>query len=103
MNAPFPDFETTKHPLLMAIPIYAMGLFSKDGKHGCVHDVSFKNIQILTDSPIVPVPESAFIGLDKEHTVSRVKVEDVTFNGKALHGDEMRIHRNKFTHDIEIS
>ena len=102
MKAPFPTFETTRHPLLMAIPIYAMGLFSKDGKHGCVHDVSFKNIQILTDSPDIPVPESAFIGLDKEHTVSCVKVENVTFNGKALHGDEMRIHRNEFTHDIEL-
>lgn len=102
MNAPFPTLETTRHPLLMAIPIYNMGLFSKDGKHGSVHDISFKNIQILTDSPEIPVPESTFVGLDSEHTVSRVKVEGVTFNGKALHGDEMRIHRNEFTHDIEL-
>ena len=102
MNAPFPAFETTRHPLLMAIPIYNMGLFSKDGKHGCVHDVKFKNIQILTDSPDLPVPESMFIGLDEAHTVSRVKVENVTFNGKHLHGSELRIHRNEFTHDIEL-
>ena len=86
----------------MAIPIYNMGLFSKDGKHGSVHDISFKSIQILTDSPEIPVPESTFVGLDSEHTVSRVRVENVTFNGKALHGDEMRIHRNEFTQYIEL-
>ena len=102
MNAPFPTFETTRYPLLMAIPIYNMGLFSKDGKHGNVHDVIFRNIQILTDSPEIPVPESTFVGLDAEHTVSRVKVENVTFNGKSLHGDELRIHRNEFTQNIEL-
>lgn len=102
MKAPFPDFEATRHPLLMAIPIYNMGLFSKDGKHGCVHNVSFKGIQILTDSPEIPVPESMFIGLDEAHTVSGITVENVTFNGNALRGNEMRIHRNEFTHDIEL-
>ena len=102
MKAPFHSFEVTKHPLLMAIPIYNMGLFSKDGKHGCVHDVIFRNIQILTDSPNVPVPESTFIGLDAGRAVSRVKVENVTFNGKQLRGDDLRIHQNEFAYDIEL-
>ena len=102
MNAPFPAFKAAKHPLLMAIPIYDMGLFSKDGLHGCVHDVKFKNIQIFTDSPEVPIPESLFVGLDPTHTVSRIKVENVTFNGKHLRSTDLRIHQNEFTHYIRI-
>lgn len=103
MSAPFPAFETTRYPLLMALPIYDMGLFSKDGKHGCIHDVEFTNIQILTDSPVLAVPESAFIGLDTTHSVRRIKVTNVTFNGKRLRNEEMRIHKNEFAYDIELN
>ena len=81
MNAPFPDFKTTRYPLLMAIPIYNMGLFSKDGKHGNVHDVIFRNIQILTDSPNVPVPESTFVWMQSTPLVaSKLKTSPSTAN-----------------------
>ncbi len=103
MNAPFPTDRPQHHPLLMCLPIYRSGLFSEDGLNGRTHDVMFKDIQVLTDDASVPMPESSFTGLDADHTVERVVVENVTFNGTPVSGRAgLRLNLNQFTADIRV-
>ena len=72
-----------QQPILMNVALYDMGLFSKDGKHGCVHDVLFKDIYVLTDAPL-PMPVSIFAGLDEAHSVKGMRVEGLYFNGERV-------------------
>ena len=103
MDTPYPADAPVRHPLLFCLPIYRSGLFSEDGLNGCIHDITFRNIRILTDAPEVPVPESSFTGLDGEHTVERIRIEGVTFNGKSLASrGELRLHINEFVRDVTI-
>ena len=103
MDAPYPTDTPVRHPLLFCLPIYRSGLFAEDGLNGRIHDITFRNIRILTDSPEVPVPESAFLGLDAEHTVERICIAGVTCNGKRLATrEELRLHINEFVRDVTI-
>ena len=103
MNAPYPQDAPQHHPLLMCLPIYRSGLFSEDGLNGRTHDILFKDIQVLTDDPSVPMPESSFTGLDADHTVERVNVENVTFNGTPVSGRAgLRLNLNAYTSDIRV-
>ena len=72
-----------QQPTLLNVALYDMGLFSEDGLHGCVHDVHFKDIYVLTDAPL-PMPVSAFAGLDEMHCVRDVRVEGLYFNGERV-------------------
>ena len=72
-----------RHPILLNVALYDMGLFSKDGKHGCAHDILFKDIFVLTDAPM-PMPASIFAGLDEQHCVRGVRVEGLYFNGERI-------------------
>ena len=103
MDAPYPTDTPVRHPLLFCLPIYRSGLFAEDGLNGQIHDITFRNIRILTDAPEVPVPESAFLGLDAEHTVERICIAGVTCNGKRLATrEELRLHINEFVRDVTI-
>lgn len=103
MSIPYPKDAPVRHPLLFCLPIYNSGLFSKDGLNGCIHDITFRNIRILTDSPDVPVPESSFSGLSEEHSVDQVCIAGVSFNGKSLSTqDDLRLHTNEFVHNVTI-
>ena len=103
MDAPYPTDTPVRHPLLFCLPIYRSGLFAEDGLNGRIHDITFRNIRILTDAPEVPVPESAFLGLDAEHTVERICIAGVTCNGKRLATrEELRLHINEFVRDVTI-
>ena len=79
--------------------IYNMGLFAAKEKYenGNIRDISFRNIQILTD-PSMEMPVSAFHGLDKAHTVSNVRIENVTLNGKPV--KTLNASVNAFTENI---
>lgn len=103
MAIPYPTHEAVTHPLLCCLPIYRSGLFAEDGLNGVIHDITFRNIRVLTDAPDIPVPESAFIGLDQTHTVERVRLEHITFNGKPLATcADLRLHTNEFVHDVTV-
>ena len=104
MHAPFVTIpgEPVRHPWLLAVPMFAMGLFSKDGLHGCAHDITFRDIQILTDSENIPLPVSVFAGLDADHKVSRVRIQNVTVNGRRLTREEVPLQINEYTEDIQF-
>ncbi len=72
-----------QQPILLNVALYDMGLFSKDGKHGCAHDILFKDIYVLTDAPM-SMPVSLFTGLDEEHCVRGVRVDGLYFNGERV-------------------
>lgn len=72
-----------QQPVLINVALYDMGLFAKDGLHGCVHDILFKNIYVLTDAPM-PMPCSVFRGLDEVHNVRDIRIEGLYFNGERL-------------------
>lgn len=102
MAAPFVQTQPVRHPWLLAVPMFAMGLFSKDGLHGCAHDITFRDIQILTDSDDLPLPVSVFAGLDSDHRVSRIRIQNVTVNGRRLTREEAQLQINKYTEDIQF-
>lgn len=100
MTAPFVPVSPTRHPILLAAPIYQMGLFSRDGLNGCIHDITFRNIQILTDGDI-PKPVVMLAGLDAEHTVRHVTVEGVYRDGERLEREDLEWQINEFATDID--
>lgn len=104
MTAPFPVTQPTHHPLLIGLPIRRMGLFARDGKTGTMHDVTIRNITVVTDHPSVPMPESMIIGVDETHRVNRVRISGVTFNGTPVTTrEQLRLNINEFVGDVEIS
>lgn len=66
-------------PTLMEIVI-RKNFYSKDSDRGTVRDVVFKDITVY--SPLVP--PSSFRGLDAEHTVEGVTIENLQFNGRPI-------------------
>ena len=90
------------HPYLMAIPIYNSGLFAKDGLHGSASYVRFSNIQVIKDAE-VPMPKSFFMGMDKEHSVSHIVIENLTVNGEKIDSlEKANVDCNEFVYDITI-
>ena len=79
----YQNTDPVRHPILLNVALYDMGLFAKDGKHGCVHDIVFRDIYVLTDAPM-PMPVSIFAGLDDRHSVRGVRVEGLYFNGERI-------------------
>ncbi len=101
MNAPFVPATPVRHPFLLAAPMFHMGLFAKDGLHGCIHDITFRNIRILTDGD-VPKPAVWFVGLDGEHAVKGITVDGVFRDGVKLKRDELEWNLNEFVSDIQF-
>ncbi|MCQ2433306.1 MAG: glycosyl hydrolase family 28 protein [Clostridia bacterium] len=103
MTAPFPGGQPTRHPLLMALPIRKKGLFAKDGLSGTMHDITFRHIRAVSDAPEIPMPESMAVGVDEDHRVDAVRIEDVTFNGEAVRTKEaLRLFVGDFVGEIHI-
>ncbi len=72
-----------QHPALLNVALYDMGLFARDGLHGHVHDVTFRDISVLTDGEI-SMPYSVFRGLDRECCVDGVCVDGLYYNGERI-------------------
>ena len=66
-----------------------------------IHDITFRNIQILTDGDI-PKPAVWFAGLDGEHTVRNITVDGVFRDGKRLEKEELTWQTNEFAQDIQF-
>ena len=73
---------------------------SVDHVNGKMSDLTFRNIQILTDCE-AEIPEANIIGLDAEHDIKRVRLENFTINGKPVCMDSA-LKANAFVHDIVI-
>ena len=91
--------NSTVQPILMGCFIYNMGLFASKEKYanGTMRDITFRNIQVLAD-PGMEMPVSCFAGLDDAHTVSDVKIENVTLNGKPA--ETLNANVNAFARSI---
>lgn len=100
MTAPYPPQSSINHPLLIGIPIYASGLFSKDGLNGDVKNVGFKNIRIFSDTPVTPAV--MIRGLDSEHKVCGITLEGITLNGEPVTDQDILLYANEFAEDIHI-
>ena len=100
MDEPFQPASPTRHPLLLAAPIVASGLFSKDGLNGCIHDVTFRRIHVLTDSEGLPKPGVWIVGADENHCVTGVTLDGILRNGVRLDRDEIAWQVNEFVSDI---
>ncbi len=101
MTAPFTPATPVRHPFLLAAPIFRSGLFAKDGLKGCIHDITFRNIRILTDGD-VPKPAVWFVGVDGEHTVKGITVDGVYRDGNRLTKEEITWQTNEFAQDIRF-
>ena len=66
-------------PALMTLVIFKT-FYSQDDTRGTIRNVRFKNIDVI--SPLEP--PSSFRGLDAEHGVDGVTVENLRFNGKPV-------------------
>lgn len=66
-------------PQLLVIVIRG-NFYSKDSERGNVRDILFRNIAIVAPR----MPSSSFQGLDAEHTVDGVRLEEFSFNGKPV-------------------
>jgi len=101
MDAPFQPVSPARHPLLLAAPILKMGLFAKDGLSGCTHDITFRNIQILTDAEGLPGPGIWIVGVDENHRVTDVTLDGIYRDGVRLGRDEIDWQVNEFAENIQ--
>ena len=102
MNAPFTPTTPTRHPFLLAAPILRSGLFAKDGRNGCIHDVIFRNICVLTDAEDLPKPAVWMQGVDESHNVTDVTMDGIYRDGVKLAREEMEWNVNEFIANIHF-
>ncbi|MBE6600356.1 MAG: hypothetical protein E7640_04060 [Ruminococcaceae bacterium] len=102
MDIPYNPNAPLRHPRLMAAPIYNEGRYSEDGLNGSTHDIVFKNIHAFTDGDGIVLPPSIFVGVDDEHTVSRIRIENITLDGRRLSAEEIELKTNDYAFDITV-
>ena len=86
----------------MAAPIFRSGLFAKDGLNGCIHDITFRNIQILTDADDLPKHAVWIVGVDEAHNVKDMTMDGIYRDGVKLEKDEIEWNVNEFVSDIQF-
>lgn len=74
--------------------------FSVDKLNGKMSDITYRNIQILTDNE-AELPPIQLRGKDPEHDIRRVLIENITVNGKPACVKEM-LHTSEFVSDLVI-
>jgi hypothetical protein len=93
-----PDPVTGYVPRLLEIIIRSTR-YSRDQANGTVRDVLFKDIWVTGKT----LPTSSFTGLDAEHDVRGVTIENLRFNGRPLtSADEARLRIGGFAQDIRF-
>lgn len=101
MEEDFQEEANTKHPVLMGIYMMNTNCFSMRKLHGCVHDITFRNITVYKDDEVTK-PESCFYGFDG-HRVSNVVIENLCLNGeKVVTLEEGNIFINEYTDRIRL-
>ena len=68
-------------PNLLVIVI-AKNAYSQDADRGNVRDITYANISVTGRR----TPQSFFNGLDAQHTIQGVTIDNLRFNGKAANG-----------------
>lgn len=94
-------FEPSRgYPALIWAGI-AGGRFSNMPYKGQIFDVTYKDIQVLTDDPHSPVG-ICLLGKDAEHGVQNITLENLTINGIRQTDFEPLIHKNEFVSQITV-
>lgn len=101
MTAPY-NPEGVEHPILLGIFIRGLNIFSQSGIHGMVHDIVFKDIQVLTDSDDIPMPSMQMVGLNEQSNVYRVRIENVTVDGTRVKSENAKMYINEFSSEVEL-
>lgn len=73
-------------------------MWTKDGILGHVHDIAYRNIQVLTD-PGMPMPACSFFGADEAHRVENVTIDGFSWNGKPVLPD---VRTNEFAAAADV-
>ena len=102
MDEPFVKAYPIRHPLLLTAAIYDMGLFSKDGLHGDISDVTFRDIKVFTDSDDILYPIVVMTGLDEIHKIDNILIDTISRNGKKLEKNDIDWHINEYAHNVEF-
>ncbi len=92
--APPEEFWT---PDVIRVWMYC-NMWTKDGILGHVHDITYRNIQVITDAGM-PMPACSFFGADESHTVEHVTIEGMWCNGEPT---EPVVRTNQFTGQITV-
>jgi hypothetical protein len=94
-----PDPNAGYIPSLMVI-IIRPNFYSKDPQRGTVRDVVFKGIFVTGKK----MPPSSFTGLDAEHDVRGVRIENLRFNGRpAASPEEAHLKIGAFVEDVRFT
>lgn len=102
MDEPFAKTYPVRHPILLNAAIYSMGLFSKDGLHGNISGVTFRNINIFADDKDIPCPVVVLSGLDESHTVDDITIDGIFRDGVKLSQNNIEWHINEFSENVRF-
>jgi hypothetical protein len=93
-----PDPKAGYVPYLMVIVI-RKNFYSQDPERGAVRGVVFKNIAVAS----AVVPPSSFTGVDAEHDVREVEIENLTVNGrKVITAVDARLRMGDFVSGVKF-
>ena len=102
MTAPYDPPAEFSHPVPFGVYICHSGAFCTDYRNGCAHDVVFRDIQLLCDEG-VPAPTPTFLGVDDEHAIWDISIENMTVNGKKVDTlEKAHVVANEFARNITI-
>ena len=86
----------------MRVYLFHSGAFCTDYRNSCAHDVVFRDIQLLCDEG-VPAPTPTFLGVDDEHAIWDISIENMTVNGKKVDTlEKAHVVANEFARNITI-
>ena len=101
MTAPYDPPIPVRHPVPLGIYVLKSGLFNDvDYRNGRVRDVVFRNIALTVDGG-VPDPRPQLIGLDQDHDIRGVLIENLTINGRRV-TDPAALDMNPFATDVTL-
>ena len=72
-------------------------MWTKDGILGQVHDITYRDIYIITDDGM-PMPACGFSGANEEHMVQNVTIDGLYWNGEKV---TPAVNANPFARNIE--
>ena len=73
-------------------------MWTKDGILGHVHDITYRNIQVLTDDGM-PMPVCSFRGADGEHRVENITIDGFFWNGVPVVPE---VRTNEFAGAVDV-
>jgi hypothetical protein len=96
-----PNISKYYMPKLFFAHLY-YGVWSKDYIYGENYDVVFKDIFVYLDEELT-MPQSAFLGVNKEHKTRDITIDGLYVNGKKITSlDDANVILNEFTENIVI-